>query len=356
MNRPNGLDGQRDGERGARLARVDPAGLDSGRQAKGQTLGATMTTAQRTRFRAFGPPAAFATAAALVGLAALLPPIRAGGDDAKNAQVGESFRVPYKLTETNHFLVRARINGEGPFNLIVDTGAPALYLSEEAAERAGVEPKRQGDYFARVEEIEFEGGARLEEIQTRVEDIFQLVGMNALGLPGKRLDGMIGFNVLARYRVEIDPTDDRMTWTRLDYDPPDIVVPRGFKGEPPAGVKALDLIGGFAQLAAVFVGKQPEDQYEFRGFLGVVLDEREHAVVVSNVLPDSPAAEAGLEPGDRLVSLDGQATDSLAAAFEAASEVRPGDAVTARVKRSTSEADADETETIDLTLEAEEGL
>ena len=49
--------------------------------------------------------------------------------------------------------------------------------------------------------------------------------MNALGLPGASIDGILGFTILARYRLEIDPTEDRMTWTRLDYDPRDPPVP-----------------------------------------------------------------------------------------------------------------------------------
>ena len=43
--------------------------------------------------------------------------------------------------------------------------------------------------------------------------------MNALGLPGTSIDGILGFTVLARFRIELDPTRDRMTWTRLDYEP-----------------------------------------------------------------------------------------------------------------------------------------
>ena len=38
--------------------------------------------------------------------------------------------------------------------------------------------------------------------------------MNGLGLAGVELHGMIGYNVLARYRMEIDFTRDKMTWTR----------------------------------------------------------------------------------------------------------------------------------------------
>ena len=70
-------------------------------------------------------------------LAALAParPGRAG-----DPEVGKSYQVPYRLTDTNHFLVRVRINGKGPFNFLVDTGAPALYVATETARKIGLEP------------------------------------------------------------------------------------------------------------------------------------------------------------------------------------------------------------------------
>ena len=58
------------------------------------------------------------------------------------SQIGKSFQVPYRLTETNHFLVRVRINGKGPFNFLVDSGAPALYVATETAAKIGLKPPK----------------------------------------------------------------------------------------------------------------------------------------------------------------------------------------------------------------------
>ncbi len=55
----------------------------------------------------------------------------------RDAQVGRSFQVPYRLTDTNHFLVRVRINGKGPFNFLVDTGASAIALTPDDARKLG---------------------------------------------------------------------------------------------------------------------------------------------------------------------------------------------------------------------------
>jgi hypothetical protein len=57
---------------------------------------------------------------ALAACCGLLPAI-ALADDQKEQPA--TLEIPYKLTDTKHVLVRAKINGKGPFNLILDTGA-----------------------------------------------------------------------------------------------------------------------------------------------------------------------------------------------------------------------------------------
>ena len=155
----------------------------------------------------------------------------AGG--AADPQIGRSFQVPYRLTETNHFLVRVRLNGKGPFNFLVDSGAPALYVATETAKKIGLKPD-PAEFWTPIDRLDLEGGARLEGVKARVEDPFQLVGMNALGLPGASIDGILGFTILARFRLEIDLTQDRMTWTRLAHEPRDPPVPKRARGENPA--------------------------------------------------------------------------------------------------------------------------
>src|SRR5690242_20555351 len=63
----------------------------------------------------------------------------------RDPQIGQAFEVPYRLTDTNHFLVQVRLNGKGPFNFLVDTGAPALYVATETARKIGL--KQDADEF-----------------------------------------------------------------------------------------------------------------------------------------------------------------------------------------------------------------
>src|SRR3954468_8089526 len=169
-------------------------------------------------------------------------------------EVGKSYQVPVRVMNTNHFLVRVRINGKGPFNFLVDTGAPAFYIATATARKVGLKPARD-DFWTAVDRLDFEGGARLTGLKARIEDPFQLVGMNALGLPGASIDGILGFTVLARFRFELDPTRDRMTWTRLDYEPGEPPVPRRGPGDPPpAEIRAMNLLGPLARFFAMATG------------------------------------------------------------------------------------------------------
>jgi serine protease Do len=264
---------------------------------------------------------------------------------AADQQIGRSFQIPYRLTETNHFLVRVRVNGKGPFNFLVDSGAPALYIATETAKKIGLKPDPD-EFWTPVDRLDLEGGARLDGLKARVEDPFQLVGMNALGLPGASIDGILGFTILARFRLEIDLTQDRMTWTRLAHDPRDPPVPRRAKGENPGqplGVKAMSTLGSFAKGLALFVGKQPEDENRGRGFLGLEWVERVKSghgeVEVSHVLSGSPASGGGLQPGDRILKINGRAVEGIKAARAALSGAQPGDGVAVLVRRGSSTGD-----------------
>ena len=74
----------------------------------------------------------------LLTMAALAP-----ANPERDSAVGTSYQIPYRRTETNHFLVRVRVNGKGPFNFLVDSGAPALYIAtKRQPRRSGSSPER----------------------------------------------------------------------------------------------------------------------------------------------------------------------------------------------------------------------
>ncbi len=258
------------------------------------------------------------------------------------ARPGETFRIPYRLTDTNHYLVRVRLNGKGPFNFLVDSGAPALYVGTEAAKAIGLEPAAD-DYWTSLKRLDIEGGATLTKLKARIEDPFQLVGMNALGLPGATIDGILGFTILARFKLEFDPTSDRMTWTRIAYEPKEPYLPRALRTREgpaaPAEVRTMQALGPVMKLMSVFVGKQPEVTVKAQGVLGLALEAVSGGVRVAAVLGGSPAESAGIQKGDRLVSVNGKPIATLADAHASVAKLTPGAEATVIVRREGQDAE-----------------
>lgn len=271
---------------------------------------------------------------------------------------GKAVRVPYRLTPTKHVLVRAKLNGRGPFNFIVDTGAPALFVSPEAARKAELQPDEEG--WATVGRLEVEGGALLEKQEARVQEPPQLTGMNMVGLPGVRLDGVFGYGILARFRIEIDLTRRAMVWTPLGYEPlPLVPLQELARGNGPGGAAAPPAVPPMAapaapeqpakppELAALeklpnllgsLVPKKVEVPVVPRAFLGFELAPGAGVPRVVRVLPQSPAARAGVAVGDRIthVSLPGQkarAVKSVAQLQNLSGQVAAGETVGLKVLR-----------------------
>jgi S1-C subfamily serine protease len=86
-------------------------------------------------------------------------------------------------------------------------------------------------------------------------------------------------------------------------------------------------LGFLCSLAFLLGAGTPE------GWIGIYLDEEGQALTVVEVIPDSPAAKAGLLPGDRLQALDGQPAASVGAVGTFFAEQEPGSVVAVAVIR-----------------------
>ena len=279
----------------------------------------------------------------VVGVCALAPPVRAEDvkKDAPKA-AAKKFDIPYRLTVPKHILVRAKINGKGPFNFILDTGAPALFVATKAAKKAGVDPDKAG--WGAFDKFVIEGGVPVAKARGRIEDPFQLEGMNGLGLAGAELHGMIGYNVLARYRIELDFTKDKMTWTELDFDPPPPKGLEGAKGGPPE----LNAMGAMLKLFGGLLGKRAKPEVVARGFLGMELAESDGKVAVKTVLEKGPADRAGVKAGDRISRFNGEKVEDGAGLLKLAAALTAGNEVKLTVIRGEKQQD--------VTVKAGEGL
>jgi hypothetical protein len=261
---------------------------------------------------------------ALVGLA-LAGPLRA--DEPKKPE-GKTTQVPYRMTNFNHVMVRAKINGQGPFNFIVDTGAPALFVATAVADKIGVKPDKKG--WGTFEKFEIEGGVVIENAKGRIETPFQLEGMNGMGLAGAELHGMIGYNLLAKFRIEYDFTRSKMAWTELAFDPPP---PESIGGKGGSG--GLELIGTLMKALGGFMGTKPNPDLAARPFLGLELSEDgKGTVTVKSVLAAGPSGKAGIKTGDKVLEFKGRSVRTIQDVSDYLSKkAKAGDDITLTVER-----------------------
>jgi hypothetical protein len=277
----------------------------------------------------------------------LLPVTAQAADSSKGSSSeqpkkdGKSYQIPYRLTATKHVLVRAKINGKGPFNFIVDTGAPALFVATAVCKKLGVEPDKKG--WGTFDKFEVEGGLVIENAKGRVEDPFQLEGMNSLGLAGAELHGMIGYNLLAKYKLEFDFTQTKLTWTELaDFEPK---APEGLSGKGGGGV---DMMAFLVKMLVSFAGERPKPEPTPRGFLGLELQDDKDGIMVKHVLEKSPAAAAGFAVGDRITHYSAWEVPKIEDLLKRLSKRAPDEEVTIKILRGAEKKE--------LTFKTGEGL
>jgi predicted aspartyl protease len=140
--------------------------------------------------------------------------------------------------EHGELWVEARINGAGPFRLLVDTGCSALMLSQRAATQIGLKPvpnlkvpvvsavkQELRANLVLVEKVEM-GGLALERVLAFVNDDADLENLGPVfGRP--ILDGVIGMDALHDVLLEMDFPNKQVSVSRrgAEHLPPDGAVP-----------------------------------------------------------------------------------------------------------------------------------
>jgi hypothetical protein len=255
----------------------------------------------------------------------LILPTRADQKDT------EPVSVAFELLQTKHIAVKVKINGKGPYRVIFDTGAPILLLNNKIAKESGViEKNARRPLFslfgaageAKIKTLEL-GNLKATNVPTIVMDHPTLELISQLLGP---IEGIVGFPFFARYKMTIDYQAKQLTFVPNGYEPPDVMKAMmdtvmalaGDKPRPPTVLTPAAQWG-------VLLRKDDKDSEE-----GITIDE---------VLPGSASAQAGLQAGDRLLTLDGRWTDSLADAYRAAGLVKPGQSVAVMVRRAGREAE-----------------
>lgn len=224
-----------------------------------------------------------------------------------SAKIGETLAIPYRLSDVKHVVVRIKINNKGPFNFIVDTGAPAVYLGNEVAKKLGLETKEEG-YWQVFDSMEVEGGLKVIKLRARVEEPFQLKGINKMNAAGMPYHGVLGYSVLSQFQIEYDFTQPHMKWTRLDWTPPPPVGMGSLSAGATSNMKAMV---GLSMFATSLMPKKSDPQIIYRGMIGIELEPIDGKVIIARVLPNTPASRAELKVDDQIVSCNGKPVQSL---------------------------------------------
>ena len=237
--------------------------------------------------------------------------------------------VKFELVSSGHFIVKVMVNGKGPYNLIFDTGAPSSIITPKIAKEAeltkGAKDKPLIPLFGMMGSVQIKdfqvGDVKADDVSAMIMDhptvkLFSKEYEKKYG----SIEGIVGFPFFARYRMTVDYSKQEMTF-----------VPNGYKG-------GADVMQALMQTVMNSMSSKPEPRIAApAGLWGLELDKSRsdelEGVDVKSVIKGGAAADAGLLPGDRVLTIDGRWTDSLADAYLAASFAKPGKPVPVVVKR-----------------------
>ena len=236
--------------------------------------------------------------------------------------------VKFELVPSGHFIVKVTVNGKGPYNLIFDTGAPSTLITPKVAREAGLVEKAKDrpliplfGMMGQVKVKDFQvGNVLAHDVSAMIMDhptvkLFSDEYRRKYG----SIEGIVGFPFFAQFKMTVDYQAREMTFV-------------------PNGYEATDVMQDLMRTVMTAMSARPQPRVAApAGLWGLELakagsDEAE-GVDVTTVLAGGPAAEAGLKAGDRVLTIDGRWTDTLADAYTAASFARPGHPVTVVVKR-----------------------
>lgn len=244
--------------------------------------------------------------------------------------------VPFELLKSGHMAVMIKINGKGPYRVIFDTGAPVTLFNNKIAKEANLQKnaKQSMPIFGMggqvtVKELEV-GDLKAEGVAAIIMDH---PTVSALSMALGPIEGIVGFPFFARYKMTLDYQAKEMTFVPTGFKPPDVMqkmmaVVMAMQEKP-----VPKIIAAAAQWGMV-VAKEKDDD--------------EAGTPVKEVHAGSAAAAAGLKAGDRLLTIDGRWTDSVADCYAAAGYVKAGKSAAVVVKRKNEE--------VKLTVQPRDGL
>ena len=161
-----------------------------------------------------------------------------------------STTIPFDLIN-NHIYLEARLNGQGPFRMLCDTGGSNI-VTPELAKELGLKSEGAIEGTGVGEKSEDVGLTKIGSLQvgdvTLKDQVFAVFDLSAMkDVEDVPFQGLIGYEVFKRFVVTIDYESSRLTLTlpaAFSYGKTGTVLPFKFNGTIPQVEGELDGIPG----------------------------------------------------------------------------------------------------------------
>jgi Aspartyl protease len=157
--------------------------------------------------------------------------------------------IPYTYVD-NRIVVECRLDGQGPFAMILDTGSPSIAVTPETAGKLAVAVRAAGSVTGAGNSAAKSGRAKIatlslgsltfRHLDAEVLDLSEI----RTKLHFARLDGIIGYPVLKHFATFVDADDKTITFARTAPAVPSDATATHFDGVLPEIHAVIDGVGG----------------------------------------------------------------------------------------------------------------
>ncbi len=157
--------------------------------------------------------------------------------------------IPFTYVD-NRMVVECKINGQGPFAMILDTGSPSIALTPETAAKLAVTVRDAGTVSGAGNNAAKNGRAAIARLslgsltfKNLSADVLDLTEIRTkLHFP--HLDGVIGYPVFKQFALFVDVDDQTITFARSAPPAPANATTTRFEGVLPEIHGVIDGIAG----------------------------------------------------------------------------------------------------------------
>lgn len=157
--------------------------------------------------------------------------------------------IPFAYVD-NRIVVECKIDGEGPFTMVLDTGSPSIAVTPETAAKLAVAVRDAGTVTGAGNKSAKNGRATIARLSLGSltfkgldADVLDLTEIRTkLHFP--RLDGIIGYPVLKRFATFVDVDDKTITFAASAPPAPPNATTTRFEGVLPEIHAVIDGLAG----------------------------------------------------------------------------------------------------------------